>query len=70
MEDNKHIQSFNEHQEKLNISNVIESKNMWLIKLKEDLLQNKYNLKKTGLYNGLLKDSIENLLLVLKDYDM
>ena len=54
----------------LNISDVISSKNMWLEKLKKDLLQNKYNLKKVGLYNGLIKEGIENLLESLKDYDM
>jgi hypothetical protein len=55
---------------KLNISDVISSKNMWLEKLKKDLLQNKYNLKKVGLYNRLIKEGIENLLESLKDYDM
>ena len=54
----------------LNISAVISSKNMWLEKLKKDLLQNKYNLNKVGLYNGLIKEGIENLLESLKDYDM
>lgn len=44
--------------------------NMWLEKLKKDLKQNKYNLKKVGLYNGLLEEGIENLLISLKDYDM
>jgi hypothetical protein len=43
---------------------------MWLEKLKKDLLQNKYNLNKVGLYNGLIKEGIENLLESLKDYDM
>ena len=57
-------------QENLNISDVISSKNMWLEKLKKDLLQNKYNLNKVGLYNGLIKEGIENLLESLKDYDM
>ena len=47
-----------------------DNKNMWLEKLQKDLLQNKYNLKKTGLYNGLIKEGIENLLHSLKDYDM
>jgi hypothetical protein len=60
----------NEAPENLNISNVSDSKNMWLEKLKKDLLQNKYNLKKVGLYNGLIKEGIENLLESLKDYDM
>lgn len=59
-----------EHQENFNISDVISSKNMWLEKLKKDLLQNKYNLNKVGLYNGLIKKGIENLLESLKDYDM
>ena len=58
------------HQENFNISDVISSKNMWLEKLKKDLLQNKYNLNKVGLYNGLIKKGIENLLESLKDYDM
>jgi len=48
----------------------MENKNSWLNKLKNDLLQNKYNLTKVGLYNGLLKKNIENLLKILKDYDM
>jgi hypothetical protein len=52
------------------LSDVISSKNMWLEKLKKDLLQNKYNLKKVGLYNGLIKEGIENLLESLKDYDV
>jgi|688.fasta_scaffold08291_28 hypothetical protein len=43
---------------------------LFLEKLKKDLLQNKYNLKKVGLYNGLIKEGIENLLESLKDYDM
>ena len=46
------------------------SKNIFLEKLKKDLLQNKYNLTKAGLYHGLLKEGIENLLVSLKDYDM
>lgn len=46
------------------------SKNIWLEKLKKDLLQNKYNLNKVGLYNGLIKEGVENLLESLKDYDM
>lgn len=58
------------HQENFNISDVISSKNMWLEKLKKDLLQNKYNLNKVGLYNGLIKKGIENLLESLKDYDI
>jgi len=49
---------------------VIRSKNIWLEKLKKDLLQNKYNLNKVGLYNGLIKEGIENLLESLKDYDI
>ena len=55
---------------KLNLSGVISNKNIWLEKLKKDLLQNKYNLTKVGLYNGSLKEGIENLLESLKDYDM
>ena len=70
MKDKKYIKSFNEATENLNISDVISSKNMWLEKLKKDLLQNKYNLNKVGLYNGLIKEGIENLLISLKDYDM
>lgn len=45
-------------------------KNMWLEKLQKDLLQNKYNLTKFGLYNGLIEEGTENLLESLKDYDM
>ncbi|MDY0143208.1 MAG: hypothetical protein RBR97_15075 [Bacteroidales bacterium] len=70
MKDLKHIRRFNESDENLNISDVISSKNMWLEKLQKDLLQNKYNLNKVGLYNGLIKEGIENLLESLKDYDM
>lgn len=55
---------------KLHIYNVVSKKNIWLEKLKKDLLQNKYNLTKVGLYNGLLKEGIENLLQNLKDYDI
>ena len=66
---NNRIKRFNENTE-LNISDVISSKNIWLKKLKKDLLQNKYNLSKVGLYNGLLKEGIENLLECLKDYDI
>ena len=40
-----------------------------LKKLKKDLLQNKYNLTKLGLYIGLIKQGIENLLIALKDYE-
>lgn len=54
----------------LPISDVIGSKYIWLVKLNKDLLQNKYNLKKAGLYNGVIKNGIENTLLALKDYDM
>lgn len=43
--------------------------NIWLDKLKKDLLQNKYNLEKQGLYIGLIKEGIENLLESLKDYE-
>ena len=66
----KIITTLEEFKENLNISDVISSKNMWLEKLKKDLLQNKYNLNKVGLYNGLIKEGIENLLENLKDYDM
>lgn len=64
------MKTFEEKTSELNISDVISSKNMWLKKLKKDLLQNKYNLNKVGLYNGLIKEGIENLLESLKDYDM
>jgi hypothetical protein len=66
----KNMKTFEEKTSELNISDVISSKNMWLEKLKKDLLQNKYNLKKVGLYNGLIKEGIENLLESLKDYDV
>jgi superfamily I DNA and/or RNA helicase len=66
----KNMKTFEEKTSEFNISDVISSKNMWLEKLKKDLLQNKYNLNKVGLYNGLIKESIENLLESLKDYDM
>lgn len=52
------------------IDNLNESNNIWLKKLKKDLLQNKYNFQKVGLYSGLIKDGIENLLKALNDYDM
>lgn len=64
------MKTFDDKISELNISDVISSKNMWLEKLKKDLLQNKYNLNKVGLYNGLIKEGIENLLESLKDYDM
>jgi hypothetical protein len=66
----KNMKTFEEKTSEFNISDVISSKNMWLEKLKKDLLQNKYNLNKVGLYNGLIKEGIENLLESLKDYDM
>lgn len=65
----KNMKTFEEKTSELNISDVISSKNMWLEKLKKDLLQNKYNLNKVGLYNGLIKEGIENLLESLKDYE-
>ena len=50
---------------------ITETKNMWLMKLYKDLQQSKYNLKKHNLYQGAIKDGIENLLTVLKsDYDL
>ena len=61
----KHIKTQNQLNENKKLN-----KNIWLEKLKKDLLQNKYNLTKVGLYNGLLKEGIENLLESLKDYDM
>lgn len=66
----KNMETFEEHTSELNISDVISSKNIWLEKLKKDLLQNKYNLNKVGLYNGLIKEGVEDLLESLKDYDM
>lgn len=46
-------------------------KNMWLEKLQKDLKQNKYSLKKAGIYNGLIVKHIESLLKILaEDYDM
>ncbi|MFW5847485.1 MAG: hypothetical protein ACOCVF_01010 [bacterium] len=45
-------------------------KNIWLVKLKDDLKQNKYNLQKNGLYHGLLKETIENVFEALEDYDL
>jgi len=45
--------------------------NMWLSKLYEDLKQNKYNLIKHNLYNGLIKEYTDALISVLKnDYDI
>lgn len=44
--------------------------NPWLAKYKKDLLQNKFNLEKAGLFVGLIKESIENSLKVLKDFDI
>lgn len=46
------------------------TKNHYLTKLKNDVLQSKYNLKQAGLYSGVIKHSIEGVLLALKDYDM
>ena len=42
------------------------NKNLWLRTFKEDLLQNRYNLIKAGLYSGLVKEGVENLLKTLK----
>ncbi len=50
--------------------NNLFTKNMWLVTLKKDLKQNKYNLEKVGLYSGTLKRGIEYLLNALKDYDL
>lgn len=42
----------------------------WVLnKLKRDLLQSKFNLQKEGLYLGLLKERIEELLKALEDYN-
>jgi len=46
-----------------------EKYNSWLLKLYKDLKQNQYNLKKTGLYTGLIKNGIENLLSVIDDFN-
>lgn len=56
--------------EEIQIKTANDSKNMWLEKLKKDLLQNRYNLKKIGLYNGMIENGMENLFLILKDYDV
>ena len=46
MKDNKHIQSFNEHQENLNISDVSDSKNeQELINMIEDIIGNEVYLR-------------------------
>jgi hypothetical protein len=58
----ENIDSSNENLLLSDLSDVI-----WLEKLKKDLLQNKYNLNKVGLYNGLIKEGIENLFKSLKD---
>jgi len=44
--------------------------NFWLKKLKKDLTQNKYNLKKVGLYSGSIERGIEYLINSLRDYDL
>jgi hypothetical protein len=44
--------------------------NFWLKKLKKDLTQNKYNLKKVGLYSGSIERGIEYLIDSLRDYDL
>lgn len=48
-----------------------DKKNIWLLKLKEDLEQNKYNLRKAGILLPDLERGINNLLQILaEDYDM
>ena len=49
MEYNKHIKSFNKHQENLNISDI-GSENIWLEKLKKRFT-NKLSRKKKGSYD-------------------
>lgn len=46
-------------------------KNMWLVKLKKDLEQNLYNLKKQGINFPGIELAIQDLLQILaEDYDM
>jgi hypothetical protein len=54
MKDNKHIQSFNEHQENLNISDVSDSKLNFSINWKTDNLES-------------LKNNYEKFINVVKD---
>lgn len=44
-----------------------ETKDLCLEKLYKDLKQNKYNLKKRNLYQGLIKKHLEALLNILKN---
>lgn len=60
-----------DHWERLKSTPEESDKNMWLVKLQNDLKQNKYNLKKAGLYRGVLAEQIDLLLDILKeDFDM
>ncbi len=54
----------------MNTINVETNKetNFVLDRLLSGIKQNKYNLKKQGLYIGLLKKKMEELLSILKDY--
>lgn len=64
------IKKFEELNEGVTKKNELEF-NQWLVKLQKDLKQNKYNLKKAGLYTGEIKKGVEKLISVLKeDYDM
>ena len=45
-------------------------KNIILTKLKENTLQSIYGLQKQGLYTGRLKQSLDNMLNTLSDFDV
>jgi len=62
MKDNKHIQSFNEHQENLNISDVSDGEKITnLIQIIEDLYIN-WEIKTIDVYMKKNKDKIINII--------
>ena len=62
MKDNKHIQSFNEHGENLNISDVSDSEKINnLIQIIEDLYIN-WEIKTIDVYMKKNKDKIVNII--------
>lgn len=54
------------------VENAIKDlKNAFLFKYLKDLKQNKYNLKKSGLYLGIIKEHTEALIQILEeDYEI
>lgn len=64
MKDNKHIQSFNEHQENLNISDV--SSRTFRIKKAREIYEDIFSLQSTEDYVG--NDDLRNALTSITQY--